>query len=140
MDSSPDDVPDSLRTWLAKRESRALGEKKSRKTYQLKRTRLKPISAKQRKRNKEYKQATLAHYEQEANQVCAICGRSDNLSIHHSEGRGSKTSDKSTFISLCIIGTAFNKLYPELNSNGGLGCHQGVEANKAWARQQGYIK
>lgn len=137
--SDDGDIPKPLSDWLEKREARRLGVKKPKKTYQLKRSKLNPVSKKQKKRNKDYKDARVKHYSNESNRQCAICGKTENLSIHHKEGRGSNSANENTFVTLCILGTRFNELYPDLNHNEGLGCHQGVERNKTWARQHGYL-
>lgn len=111
-----------------------------RRTGNLKRTRLNPVSKKQKKRNHDYNEARKRHYADETNRICAICGTNTHLSVHHAEGRGRNTADETTFITLCVLGSTFDVLHPELNSCNGQGCHQGVHANMEWARQNGYMK
>ncbi len=106
---------------------------------ELKRTPLSPISKKQSKKLREYKKAREEHYKDEENQKCFLCGSTKNLSIHHIKKRGNLISDKSYFISLCLIGDYLNQLYPDHNQSGS-GCHGHIEANKDWARENGYIE
>ena len=127
---------ESFEDYMKRRQDRLDGVEKPKKQRQG----LRPVSKKQQKKNQSYAKARERHYADEANRVCAICGTTNNLSIHHSEKRGDNTDKEETFISLCVIGSRFNELYPELNSNEGLGCHQGIERNKGWARERGYLK
>lgn len=143
MSRGSDDLSDSFPDWLRDKELKRAQKKekaqREKRFSSLRRSPLNKVSKKQKKRNQEYHQALDRHYEKESNKTCAICGSSNNLSIHHKEGRGSKVASEETFVTLCILGTRFNELYPDLNPNNGLGCHQGVEANKGWARENGFL-
>lgn len=135
-------MSESFEDFLARKERRLNGEPKPKKIPKpLKKTRLNPVSKKQKKRIKAYAKAREEHYSNADNQVCALCGRDSNLSIHHTKKRGASISDASTFVSLCIIGDVFRSLHPELNLNAGSGgCHGIVEANKSWARSKGLLE
>lgn len=119
--------------WLNRKE-----KPKEKKRYVLKKTRLKPVSSKQRKRLSLYEQAKKDHYRSDKNQACFICGSRDGLSIHHVKGRGQNLCN--SFITLCLRGDYLDKKFPELNHNHTGGCHGFVEGNKKWARENGYIK
>lgn len=103
---------------------------------ELKKTKLNPVSKKQKKRLQEYEKAKEKHYKHDANRVCAICGSSNNLSIHHKSKRGSNIA--SDLVTLCLIGNYLSNLHPELNPSSS-GCHGFVEANKGWARENGWL-
>ena len=139
MDKPGDIEETEYERYVREKEIRKREKGKPKPRKPLKRTRLNLVSKKQKKRNREYKKAREKHYENEENRSCAICGATNHLSIHHSRGRGRFTERKETFITLCCLGDTFNKIYPELNSCGGIGCHGGVEANHNWARENGYL-
>lgn len=98
---------------------------------------LKPISEKGKKRAKEYKKAREEHYSDEDNRRCALCGSTNNLSVHHTAKRGDNTAKGETFLTLCLTGSYMARLHPQLNY--AEGCHNFVEANKGWARENGYL-
>lgn len=100
---------------------------------------LNPVSRKQKKKNADYKKAREEHYSKIENRRCALCGTTDNLSVHHTNKRGNNIADASTFVTLCILGSAIDAIFPELNSCQGLGCHGKVERNKGWARDNNLL-
>lgn len=127
--------------WLRRKEekrSKPSNEGFSRRTG-LKRTRLNPVSKKQKKKLVEYKHAREEHYSKEENQKCHFCGKTENLSIHHMKKRGDHLANQETFITLCLTGDFMDKRYPELNHSHQGGCHAFIEANKSWARKHGYL-
>lgn len=128
---------ESFEDYMRRKEERRLNGKK--KPQGLKKSRLRPVSKKQSKRNQAYAKAREEHYSDDSNKACAICGRTENLSIHHSAKRGSNIADARTFITLCVIGDTLARTHPELNYSS-LGCHGFVEANKGWARENGYLE
>lgn len=106
----------------------------------LKKTRLNPVSKKQKKKNNEYNKAKKVHYADEANRVCLFCGTSNNLSIHHTAKRlNGKLMDETSFITLCLAGDFMDRKHPDSNHSHTDGCHGWLEANKSWARDNGYI-
>ncbi len=138
---------DTLSDWFARKEakrSKSTGFNVSKRTGlnrggQIKKTALNKVSKKQKKKNSEYKKARESHYSKESNQVCFICGRSNNISIHHSRKRGGNTSNEETFFTLCLIGNFADKLYPNSNHSHSGGCHGWVEGNKSIAREIGLL-
>ncbi len=103
----------------------------------LKRTRLNPVSKKQKKRLVEYKKARESHYSNETNQKCLLCGTSNNLSIHHSKGRGSSIAEEESFVTLCIFGRSMDVAYPDSIHVHSGGCHGWVHANSTLAKELG---
>ena len=102
---------------------------------------LNPVSKKGRKKKQEYAKATAEHYKNDENRRCALCGTNKNLSIHHSEKRDNGNHAKEeTCITLCILGSYMDQQFPEMNHSHSGGCHGFVEGNKAWARDNGYLK
>jgi hypothetical protein len=101
----------------------------------------KPMRKSSIKRSKEeglYRKASLKHLKE--NPSCEICGRKDNLSIHHKSGRiGELLYDEGNLMTLCLIGYILDKKYPNSNHNHTGGCHGWVEANKSIARENGWI-
>jgi hypothetical protein len=128
-------MSESFDEFMERKRARLAGEKKPAK----KRTGLKPVSKKQSVKLRLYKQARDHHYSSEENRCCAICGTTDNLSIHHTGKRGNEIANKEKFITLCIIGDCLEQQYPKLNGGSG-GCHGFVEANKEWAREKGDLE
>jgi hypothetical protein len=126
---------ESFDDFMERKRARLAGEKKPAK----KRTPLKPISKKQSVKLRRYKQARELHYGEEENRCCAICGKTDNLSVHHAAKRGNNIDRTDTFITLCVIGDYLSQQHPELNHSS-YGCHGFVEANKGWAREKGYLE
>jgi hypothetical protein len=136
---------ESLEDWITKKEKRAnwIDERDGRRGLPrkpLRKSKLNPVSKKQKKRNKEYKYAKEQHYSSEENRVCFCCGSPNNLSIHHKEKRGINTSNRESFITLCIMGNYMDERYPESNHSHSGGCHGWVEANKSQARELGLLK
>lgn len=131
---------ESFDDWLARKaEKKDKSRDFPRKQSGLKRTKgLNPFSAKGKKRSAEYKKAREEHYADEHNQVCAICGSRENLSIHHKAKRGTNTANKDTFITLCLAGSYLANLHPELNY--AQGCHNFIHSNPKWARENGYLE
>lgn len=124
--------------WLKKKEDRKNGVKPPKKVYQMKRSKLNPVSKKQKKKNALISKSYKEHYADEENRKCALCGSRENLSVHHRSKRlGDKAHDPNTFITLCLTGSYLADLHPELNR--AEGCHGMVEANKSWARQNNYL-
>lgn len=139
---------ESLYEWCERKEKRRLegnrktpdGRKALRRTGALKKTKLNAVSKKQKKRNQEYKHARELHYSIEANRMCALCSRTDHLSIHHVSKRGANLSDHTKFVTLCLVGSYMDEKYPESNHSHQGGCHAWIEANKTWARENGYLE
>ena len=109
------------------------GEQKSWKDK--KKTRLNAFSKKQQKKNTSYENAKAKYLKE--NPACEICGKTDNLSIHHKAKRGDLIDDPDFFMTTCLTGTYLNDMFPELNRTEG--CHNVIESNKRWAREQGYL-
>lgn len=79
----------------------ALSSQKGSNTNQKKKTRLKPISAKQVERLKEYRIVRDEYLRQNPN--CARCGTNQNISLQHLKGRiGDNLTDVNNFMTLCI--------------------------------------
>lgn len=131
----------SVASWLASKEekrTKAASKGLSRGTGFSKGSRLNPVSKKRKKKNVDYKEASESHYSEEKNQRCFLCGKIDNLSIHHKKKRGKYLDDEFYFVTLCIAGSQFmNEKYPD--SNPADSCHQWVEANKGLAREMKLI-
>lgn len=128
---------DNLQDWLERKD-----KKQAKRACSVfpKRVGLNRISKKGKKKQQEYAKAKEEHYKDDANRRCMVCGSTRNLSVHHSKKRTEGNHSKQeTFITLCLLGDYFNKLYPELNQSGS-GCHGFVEANKSWAKLNGYLK
>lgn len=95
-------------------------------------------SKKGRKRQSKYSKAASEYLKE--NPFCEICGREENLSIHHKAGRnGSLLWDKRYFMTTCMIGYVLDKMFPNSNKNHTGGCHGWIEANKNLAREKGWI-
>jgi len=101
----------------------------------LRRSRLNPVSKKQKKKQSGYKEAREIFYDSEKNQKCFLCGRTDSLSIHHKKKRGNDIDDPLYFVSLCLVGDFMDRKYPDSNHSHSGGCHSWVEANKSIARE-----
>jgi len=86
----------------------------------LKRTPLSPVSKKQQKRLQDYSVVRKAYLEEHP--VCEACGQREATEIHHKEGRGSKTADPTTFMSICRR------------------CHNWIHAHPNRAREEGWLK
>lgn len=126
-----------LSEWLSRKEK--VKPERIKPTF-TKRTRLNTVSKKGKKKQQEYAKAKAEHYRDTKNQRCAICGKAENLSIHHAAKRAEGNhANKETFITLCLLGDFLNKKFPELNQVGS-GCHGFVEANKSWARENNYLE
>lgn len=127
-------MSESFEDWI---ERKTNPKQKEKKIYTLKRTRINPISKKQKKRNESYRKK---HDEYLKNhQRCEICGSSENLSIHHKMGRGSYTDKEEFFMVACMSGSFLNQKYPDSNHHHTGGCHGWIEANKKIARANGWI-
>lgn len=124
---------ENFEEWL---ENKNNPKPKEKKRHELKRTRLKPVSSKQRKRLSSYKRAVEDHLSKDSNRYCAICGTNDGLTIHHISGRGSNIDND--LITLCVTSYYLSERMPELNRK--QGCHGFVHANPKWARENGYLK
>lgn len=137
---------ESIDDWYARQEARRSGttgkghgrSKGLSRSGSLKRTRLNKVSKKQKKKNQETAKAYKEHYTKEENRCCHFCGRVDGLSVHHIAKRSGGNHDKQ-LITLCLVGDYLDQLYPELNHSHQGGCHNFIEANKSWAREQGYL-
>lgn len=127
---------ESFDDYMKRREDRLNGVPKQKKE----RKGLRPVSKKQSKKLQAYKKARDEHYSSDENKRCAICGRTNGLSIHHESKRGNEIANADRFITLCLIGSYLDELYPELNHSHTGGCHGFIEANKSWAREKGYLK
>lgn len=137
------DVTDSdMAEWLKRKEEKQTKTSSfgTAKRSGLSRTRINPVSKKQKKRNNDYKEATREHYEAEENRKCFLCGCTNNLSIHHRNKRGKETADPFYFITLCLIGGFMDEKYPESNHSHSGGCHGWTEGNKDKARELELIK
>lgn len=76
------------------------------------------VSAKRSKENVQYLKVRLEFLNE--NQTCKCCGASAT-DVHHSKGRlGASLTDKAFFVALCRR------------------CHDKVENNPIWAKEQGY--
>lgn len=131
---------ESFDDWIkrkAEKKSQTAGSRDGKRKGFLRRSKLSPVSKKQKKKLSEYQKSRNEHYSKEENRVCFICGQSNNLSIHHESKRGSNISNQETFITLCLTGDYLNRLHPTLNQ--AEGCHNFVEKNKGWAREKGYL-
>jgi len=91
-----------------------------RSTKPLKRTRLSPVSKKQQKRLRDYSAVRKDYLDEHP--VCEACLQRPAEEIHHKEGRGSKTADPTTFMSICRR------------------CHNWIHANPNRAREEGWLK
>lgn len=86
----------------------------------MKRTRLKPMSDKQRRRMEEYRSKRKTYMK--FNTVCEVKGCSSKpKDIHHKDGRGSNTNNMNTWMAVCRP------------------CHNEIHANPSWAREKGYL-
>ena len=92
----------------------------------LKKTPLRRVSKKQRKRNEEYTE--LRRDFLEAHPLCGVCHRRKATEVHHTDGRGERTNATNTWLGCCRP------------------CHQRIHFGAsegygpAWAREQGYLK
>lgn len=137
---SRDGVDSSISSWLKGKEAKRSEGASPSQSGRLRSGRLNPVSKKQKKRNTEYKEAREQHYSDESNRRCKLCGTADNLSIHHTRGRGEHTSDTSSFVTLCILGSAMDKAWPDSNHSHSGGCHGWIEANKGFAKEKGILE
>lgn len=131
---------ESIAKWIARKEekrSKSVQPGMPRRTGLVSRKGLNPISKKQQKKLNDYKKARDAHYKEESNRVCLLCGGTNNLSVHHSKKRGESIADTKTFFTLCLKGRYLDELYPDANHNHTGGCHGFVEANPSIARELG---
>lgn len=101
------------------------------------RSKLKSASKKKRKELSEYKKECNKFLRD--NPKCEICGREENLSIHHKMGRGKNLCNPNYFMSACLVGGFLDNKYPDSNHNHTGGCHGWIEANKTLSRELGYI-
>jgi hypothetical protein len=88
-------------------------------TFTLKRTRVNPVSTKQRKRASLYTTQRKAYLAEHS--ICEVCGRRDATDIHHKAGRGGRTNDESTFTAVCRE------------------CHDWIHHHPADARAKGFL-
>lgn len=101
------------------------------------RSRLRSVSKKQQKRLKEYNEIQPTE-----DTHCEICGGKTRLSRHHKSGRGANLSNRDSIIWLCIMGSEdfLRRRFPDANHSHSGGCHGFVEANKRWARENGFLE
>lgn len=86
----------------------------------LRKTRLRPISAKRRRVGAIYTKVRIQHLLK--NPMCKVCQRSPSSQIHHMAGRvGDKLNDVKDFLAVC-----FN-------------CHRRIHDNPAWAVKNKYL-
>ena len=85
----------------------------------MKRTPLKRVSKKQEARLRIYYELRKDFLSQRP--VCEMCDKSASTDIHHKEKRGPKLNDVDTWCALCRP------------------CHQHIEDNKGWAREEGWL-
>lgn len=85
----------------------------------LKRTRLSPVSDKRKKEMTIY--SALRKELLDANPICQICDKAKSTDCHHKAKRGKNYTNAETFMALCR------------------GCHDRVEQNLSWARENGYL-
>lgn len=95
----------------------ALSQASDGKTYQSRKTRLKPMSAKMAERLKEYRIVRDEYMRMYPN--CKICGKTP-VELHHKKPRAYFLTDVSIFMSVCRS------------------CHTRIESHDAWARENGY--
>ena len=134
---------ESIDDWTKRQEEKRSGGSKKipARRSGLKRGKLNPVSKKQKKKNADYTKAKSEHYKNEINQSCALCGTTKNLSVHHAKKRlEGNISNSSTFITLCLIGDYMDRTHPTSNHSHSGGCHSWIEANKTWARENGYLE
>ncbi len=127
----------SISDWLRSKE-----EKRPKRIFSslTKRTRLNPVSKKQKKKNSDYAKAKEEHYKNDENRRCFFCGTTRYLSVHHTEKRtDGKISDQKTFLTLCLLGDYLDRQNEDMNHSHSGGCHGFVEGNKQWARDNGYL-
>ena len=91
----------------------------------MKRTPLRRISTKKRKQNEEYTKLRKAYLEEHP--VCKVCESAPSTEIHHMRGRGSRTNDVSTWLSVCR--SCHYKIH--YGANHGYG--------PKWAREHGFL-
>lgn len=129
-----------IASWLASKEEKRLkGISKASSGKGLRRTRLNPVSKKQKKRNASYEQSKKEFLEKESNQKCYLCGKTSSLSIHHRDKRGDNLDNPLLFLTLCMIGDYMDKEYPDSNHSHSGGCHGWAEGNKETAREMKLI-
>lgn len=110
------------------------GEQKSWKDSSKKKSKLSRKSNKESSRQSKYRKASKEYLEDHPR--CELCGNPSSLSIHHKMGRsGEYLWDKSFFMTLCLLGYAMDRAYPDSNHSHTGGCHGWVEANKRLARE-----
>ena len=84
-----------------------------------KRTPVKKVSDKQKKRNAEYQKTRLEYLNE--HKLCEVCAK-PATDIHHVQGRvGDNLTDTSKFMAVCR------------------GCHTFIENNREWAYEKGYL-
>ena len=86
----------------------------------LRKTRLKPMSAKRNKDSKAYSLLRDAYLR--LNPICEICIVDESSEIHHREGRGRNYLNTDTWLAVCRR------------------CHKWIHTNPSLARKQGYLK
>lgn len=127
---------ENLEQWIKRKEERRAW-KLSPERGRLKRSALKPVSNKQRKKLSVYSKVKAEHLQD--NSSCELCGCTNNLSIHHVAKRGDNLSNKDKFMTLCLMGDYMDQQYPDSNHSHTGGCHGWVEGNKELARKLGYL-
>lgn len=86
----------------------------------LRKSRLRPISAKRRRVSALYRKLRLLHLTK--NPSCKVCGKWPASQIHHKAGRvGKKLVDTKDFLAVCFE------------------CHEKIHHNPAWAYAKDYL-
>lgn len=86
----------------------------------MKRTPLKRVSSKQRKRLAEYSKLRKEYFKEHPMCECEGCNKRAE-DIHHMAGRGRNTNKVETWMAVCRK------------------CHDRIHANPSWARKVGYL-
>lgn len=99
---------------------------------------LRPISKKRQPEQAKYSRESVKWLE---GKCCKVCGTENNLSVHHTAGRGALLNVKSLWIAACLIGSEefLKKKYPNSNHSHSGGCHGWIEANHSLSRELGYV-